>query len=82
MVEIGIEILQDQLGEYLQRARQGERIAITDPEGHPIAMLAPIEEHSRPARKASRFPAFAVPADAPLIPASRIQKILDEDGVV
>jgi hypothetical protein len=29
----------------------------------------------------SRFPAFAVPADAPLIPASRIQKVLDEDGL-
>jgi antitoxin (DNA-binding transcriptional repressor) of toxin-antitoxin stability system len=32
MVEIGIEILQHQLGEYLQRAHHGERIAITDPE--------------------------------------------------
>jgi hypothetical protein len=34
------------------------------------------------AKKASRFPVFAVPADAPLIPASRIQKVLDEDGIV
>lgn len=47
MVEIGIDILQHRLSEYLQRACQGERIAITDPEGHPIAMLAPIEEDSR-----------------------------------
>jgi antitoxin (DNA-binding transcriptional repressor) of toxin-antitoxin stability system len=47
MVEIGIEILQHQLSEYLQRAREGERIAITDREGHPIAMLSPLEEDSR-----------------------------------
>ena len=34
------------------------------------------------AKKASRFPTFAVPADARLIPASRIQKVVDEDGIV
>jgi putative addiction module component (TIGR02574 family) len=28
----------------------------------------------------SRFPAFAVPADAPLISAARVQKALDDDG--
>ena len=33
-------------------------------------------------RKASRFPAFDVPADARLIPASRVQKALDEEGIV
>ncbi len=32
-------------------------------------------------RGASRFPAFEVPADARLIPASRAQKALDEDGI-
>jgi hypothetical protein len=29
----------------------------------------------------TRFPAFEVPADARLIPASRVQKALDEDGI-
>jgi len=32
-------------------------------------------------RGASRFPAFEVPADARLIPALRVQKALDEDGI-
>jgi len=36
----------------------------------------------RPVRGASRFPVFEVPADAQMIPASRIQKALDEDGIV
>lgn len=35
-----------------------------------------------PAKGASRFPVFEVPADAGLIPASRIQRALDEDGIV
>jgi hypothetical protein len=30
----------------------------------------------------SRFPAFEVPADAQMIPASRVQRALDEDGIV
>lgn len=36
----------------------------------------------RPAKGASRFPVFEVPASARMIPASRIQKALDEDGIV
>lgn len=36
----------------------------------------------RSMRKASRFPVFEVPADAQMIPASRVQKALDEDGIV
>jgi hypothetical protein len=36
----------------------------------------------RSAKRASRFPAFEIPAGARLIPASRIQKTLDEDGIV
>jgi Arc/MetJ family transcription regulator len=36
----------------------------------------------RSSKKASRFPVFEVPADARMIPASRIQKALDEDGIV
>ena len=36
----------------------------------------------RSVKEVSRFPVFEVPADARLIPASRIQKALDEDGIV
>jgi len=32
--------------------------------------------------RTSRFPTFDVPANAPVIPAGRIQKLLDEEGVV
>ena len=32
-------------------------------------------------RGSGRFPAFDVPADAPVIPASRIQRVLDEEGL-
>jgi len=32
-------------------------------------------------RGKSRFPVFEVPRDAPLIPASRIQEIIDEEGL-
>ena len=35
-----------------------------------------------PAKKAARFPVFEVPQGAGVIPASRIQKALDEDGLV
>jgi hypothetical protein len=35
----------------------------------------------RSVKRASRFPAFEVPAGAGLIPASRVQKALDEDGI-
>jgi len=35
---------------------------------------------SPPRRGRARFPTFDVPADAPMIPAGRIQKILDEEG--
>ena len=35
-----------------------------------------------PARRSSRrFPVFDVPADAPVIPASRIQRVIDEEGL-
>jgi len=36
----------------------------------------------RSAKKASRFPVFEVPAGTRMIPASRVQKALDEDGIV
>jgi len=35
----------------------------------------------RSVKRASRFPVFEVPADAGLIPASRVQKALDEDAI-
>ena len=35
----------------------------------------------RSVKGASRFPVFEVPAGAGLIPASRVQKALDEDGI-
>ena len=31
-------------------------------------------------KKASRFPRFEVPRDAPIIPASRVQHVIDEEG--
>lgn len=37
---------------------------------------------TRGAEQGTRFPSFDVPPDAPLIPASRIQKALDENGIV
>lgn len=33
-------------------------------------------------KRRQRFPTFDVPPGAPLIPASRVQKDLDEDGIV
>lgn len=35
----------------------------------------------RNAKQESRFPSFDVPPDTPLIPASRVQKALDESGI-
>jgi hypothetical protein len=44
--------------------------------------LEPSGRSKRSAKGKSRFPVFEVPANARLIPASRIQKALDEDGIV
>lgn len=44
--------------------------------------LSRSEPSNRSAKGPSRFPAFEVPANARLIPASRIQKALDEDGII
>ena len=35
----------------------------------------------RDAEQGTRFPSFDVPPDTPLIPASRVQKALDENGI-
>lgn len=35
----------------------------------------------KPARRGKRrFPTFEVPSEAPIIPASRVQKVIDEEG--
>jgi prevent-host-death family protein len=43
MTEVAIETLKEQLGDYLERARQGEQILITE-QGRSVALLVPIEE--------------------------------------
>jgi prevent-host-death family protein len=43
MTEAPIETLKERLDEYLERARQGERIFITE-QGRPVAQLIPGEE--------------------------------------
>jgi len=50
MTEVGVETLKAQLGDYLRRARSGEKIVITE-HGRSIALLIPLEE-SAPARRA------------------------------
>lgn len=42
MTEIAVETLKARLSEYLERAREGERILITE-HGRSIALLSPIE---------------------------------------
>ena len=44
--------------------------------------LQPARRGDGTAGRGGRFAAFDVPADAGLIPASRIQQALDDDGVV
>lgn len=45
MTEVGVETLKDQLGDYLKRARGGERIVITE-QGQSVALLIPLEENA------------------------------------
>lgn len=40
--EVGVEALRDHLGDYLQRARRGERIVITE-HGRSVALLISLE---------------------------------------
>ena len=42
MTEVGVETLKDRLSDYLERAREGERILITE-QGRSIALLIPSE---------------------------------------
>jgi hypothetical protein len=62
---------------HLSRA-SGERL------GKVLSMLARrgLKSADRPARRsARRFPVFDVPANAPVIPASRIRRAIDEEGI-
>ena len=45
MTEVGVETLKDQLGDYLRRARGGERIVITE-HGRSVALLIPLDENA------------------------------------
>lgn len=38
------------------------------------------ESRPTPVKAKRRFPTFEVPSDAPIIPASRVQKVIDEEG--
>ena len=53
MTKVGIRALKNQLSRYLKRARQGERIVVTD-RGKPIALLSSVRE-SEAARSAWRM---------------------------
>jgi hypothetical protein len=44
--------------------------------------LKPSRRSRQSVKRTSRFPVFEVPAGTRMIPASRIQRALDEDGVV
>jgi hypothetical protein len=46
------------------------------------ALQPSTQRPKRSGKKPSRFPVFEVPAGTGLIPASRVQKALDEDGIV
>jgi len=62
---------------HLSRA-SGERL------GKVLSLLARrgLKQPDAPRRRmARRFPAFDVPANAPAIPASRIQRVIDEEGL-
>ena len=50
MTEVAIEALNARLGDYVSRARQGERILITE-HGHSVALLIPAEG-SEPVKRA------------------------------
>jgi hypothetical protein len=64
--------------QHLSRV-SGERL------GKVISKLARrgLERKNNPIRRgARRFPTFKVPAGAPIISASRIERVLDEEGLV
>ena len=61
---------------HLSRA-SGERL------GRVLSTLARrgLKPEASPRRSTRRFPVFDVPSNAPVIPASRIQRVIDEEGL-
>ena len=47
--EVGVETLKNHLGDYLKRARKGDRIVITE-HGHSVALLISLERNEAPRR--------------------------------
>lgn len=45
-----------------------------------LARRGLMKQAPAPPKGKKRFPTFQVPPDAPVIPASRVQEILDEEG--
>lgn len=60
---------------HLSRVK-GERLGKVLSELARIALQPPAPSRRK---KGSRFPVFNVPAGAPIIPASRIQRLIDDD---
>ena len=74
----------DDMYEAVQaRARVGKRLGRVLSERARQALQPSGQRPKRlPVQKVSRFPVFEVPAGTRMIPASYIQKVLDEEGVV
>ena len=46
-----------------------------------LARRGPVPRPVPPKRSSRRFPAFEVPPGSPMIPASRIERVIDEEGL-
>lgn len=53
MTEVGVETLKEHLADYLKRAREGERIVITE-NGRSVALLIPLEGNETVRRQRPR----------------------------
>lgn len=88
--QVGVRELRDRISSYLERARAGEQIEITD-RGRPIAMLVPLPESRmilaelvaagkvRPAERAWRPGARRMPVPPGARPPSEHLRELRED---
>jgi len=76
--------LDDDVYEAAQALAQatGKRLGRVLSEMARQAFKPPGQRSKRAAKRISRFPVFEVPAGTQMIPASRIQKALDEDGII
>lgn len=76
------------LDDDVYEAAQARAQATGKPLGHVLSEMARQALRSSPpsskrsVKRASRFPVFEVPAGAKMISAARVQKALDEDGIV